>query len=126
MSTRSGTEPSSGPITTPCTRWPSTSMMRPSGGKAASALASCRRARCCVQPQRATRAIANIISDLTANIHLLERGRLVDLIDPVAIEQMRVAAPAVLRRARGIVAGIVVAGHVDRGAACNVAVVFLF
>src|SRR6056297_1094130 len=126
MSTRSGTEPSSGPMTTPCTRWPSTSMIRPSGEKAASALASCRRARCCVQPQRAAMAIAMTIRDLTANVHLLERGRLVDLIDPVAIEQMRVAAPAVRGRARRIVARIVIAGHVDRRASCDVTVIFLF
>src|SRR6056297_2657529 len=126
MSTRSGTEPSSVPITTPCTRWPSTSMMRPSGGKAASARASCRRARCCVQPQREIMAIANIISDLTANVHLLERGGLLNLVDPVAIEQMRMAAPAVRGRARGIVAGIVIARHVYRGAARDVAVIFLF
>ena len=62
---------------------------------------------------------------LLTDVIQIEGRALVDLIDPVAIKQMRMAAPAVLRRAAGVIIRVVVDRHVDLGAIGNVAVVFL-
>src|SRR6056297_3284055 len=83
-------------------------------------------ARYWVQPQRPASATARRIRDLTANGIHVERGGLVDLVDPVAVKQMRVAAPAVLRRPGGIIVRIVIAGHVYVPAIRDIAVIFLF
>ncbi len=57
-------------------------------------------------------------------VDLVGRG-LVDLVDPVAVEELPVAAPAVLRRPGGVVVGEVVDRHRDRAALGEVAVVLL-
>jgi len=50
---------------------------------------------------------------------------LVDLIDPVAVKQVRVAAPPIRRPRPRVVAGVVVDRHPDRLSVADVAVVFL-
>ncbi|MPL90534.1 hypothetical protein SDC9_36586 [bioreactor metagenome] len=49
---------------------------------------------------------------------------LIDLVDPVAVKQMRMAAPAVQRHLRRVVVGVVVPRYVDRLAGRDVAVIF--
>src|SRR6056297_81541 len=113
------------PMLSAWTRWPFTSRMRPSGGKAASARASWARASSCATTQSRASASRQARAILTANGMKIEGRCLVNLVDPVAVKQMRMAAPAVLRRARGIVAGIVIAGQGDRRAIVHVAIIFL-
>src|SRR5690606_17029035 len=60
-----------------------------------------------------------ILADL---LELIGR-RLIDLVDPVAEEQMRVGTPAVERPASGIVVGIIFVRHAHRYAGGDVAVV---
>src|SRR6056297_4028365 len=113
------------PMLSAWTRWPFTSRMRPSGGKAASARASWARASSCATTQSRASASRQARAILTANGMKIEGRCLVNLVDPVAVKQMRMAAPAVLRRARGIVTGIVIAGQGDRRAIVHVAIIFL-
>ena len=56
----------------------------------------------------------------------VEWSRLVDLVDPVPVKQMRMAAPSVLGRLRWIIVRIIVDGNIDRRAGFDIAVVFLF
>ena len=51
---------------------------------------------------------------------------MVNFIQPIAIQKMRMAAPAVLRRVGGVVVGVIVQRHVDRRVSGDVAVIFLF
>ena len=48
---------------------------------------------------------------------------MINFVHPIAVKQMRKAAPAVARLLRRVVAGVVMAGNIDRRAVGNVAVI---
>lgn len=81
---------------------------------------------CCISAEAATGKSYFFASTLSgSDLRQLVGRRLVDLVDPVAEEEVCMAAPAVLRRKCGVIVREIVVRQLDRHAGIDVAEIFL-